>query len=153
MGDANELLPPGADPTAVRAEWIAAVNELVTRIEGWCKEFDWATRRALKQLKDKPIGAYEVPMLLIQQWDVKLLLEPISRFVAGANGRVDLYTMPEYDDMAVLTRENGDWVLLRVEFGRERWPAMSLTCDTFKQVIETFVDRRTEIGPEFVACP
>src|SRR5207248_1192305 len=103
--------------------------------------------------KDKPIGAYEVPMLLMQQWDVKLLLEPVSRFVSGADGRVDLYTMPQYDDLAVLTREHGVWMLWWVELGREQWPAMPLTRDTFKCVIETFAGRRMGTEPEFVAWP
>jgi len=133
------------DIAAVRDEWIAAVNELVTRVEGWCKEMDWVTRKAPKKFKDKRIGAYDAPMLLLQHWDNKLLLEPISRFVAGEDvtGRIDLYTMPEYDDVAVLIRQNNDWKM-RVQCGKEESDFVPFTRDSFKDVIETFARRHAE---------
>lgn len=143
MSDTNGAMKD-IDVAAVRTEWVAAVNELVARIEGWCKELDWATARAPKRLKDKLLGAYEVPMLLLQQWDTKLLLEPISRFVAGeADGRVNLYTMPEYDDVAVLIRRNGNWQM-RVQLGKDERDFVPFTRDTFKEVIETFARRHAE---------
>jgi hypothetical protein len=77
----------------VRDEWIAAVNELVIRVEGWCKELDWATRRAPKRITDDhPIGHYAVPMLRMQHWDIQVLLEPASRFGVRNDGQCDLYT-------------------------------------------------------------
>ena len=57
------------------------------------------------------IGVYKAPMLLIQRWDVQLLLEPIARFVGGADGRIDLYRMPQYDEVAMILRKNGKWRL------------------------------------------
>ena len=108
---------PTADPAAVRDEWVAVVTELVERVEGWCKELDWATRRAPKTIKeDKPLVPYEVPMLRMQYWDVQLMLDPTSRFGIRNDGQCDLYIMPAYDDMAVVYRRDGDWFL------RERKP-------------------------------
>jgi hypothetical protein len=135
--------PPRADAAAHRDEWIAAVNELVTRVEGWCKELDWATRRAPKRIKDRILGTYELPMLLTQQWDAKLLLNPDEPDRAMGEGRVNLYTMPEYDDVAVLLRRNGDWTM-RVQMGKDERDFVPFTRDAFKDVVETFARRHAE---------
>lgn len=132
------------NPSALREEWIAAVTELVTQVEGWCKERDWSTRRAPKRIEDKAHGDYEIPMLLMQQWDAKLLLIPISEFVGlEKDGRVDLYTMPEYDDVAVLIRRKGEWIM-RVQLGKEERDFIPFTRDSFHEVTETFVRRYAE---------
>ncbi len=93
----------------VRDEWLRAVEQLVTNVEGWCKANDWPTRRIDKHITESPIGEYVAPALLIQVDLVKLLLEPVARFVPGAEGVVDLYRMPEYDDVATLYRHGGAW--------------------------------------------
>jgi hypothetical protein len=82
---------------------------LVSEVEGWCKAKDWPTRRIEKHIEESKIGEYVVPALLIQVDLVKLMLEPAARFVTGADGVVDLYLMPQYDDMASITRRNGVW--------------------------------------------
>jgi hypothetical protein len=146
MGDANELLPPGADPAAVRDEWIAAVNELVTRVEGWCKELEWSTRQAPKRITDDhPLPTYEVPMLLMQYWDVRLLLEPTSRFGMRNDGQCDLYVTPAYDDMAVVYRRAADW------FIRERTPQglgteQPLTSESLRQIAKQLRSHHAEAG-------
>ena len=100
-----------ANREKVREQWLADVGQLVDQVEAWCKEQGWATRRALKEIEEMDLGAYQAPMLLIQQWDVQLLLEPIARFVGGADGRVDLYRMPQYDEVAMILRKTGKWRL------------------------------------------
>jgi hypothetical protein len=100
---------PIADWEKVRDEWVRAVEQLVTDVEGWCKANDWPTRRIDKRLEESKIGEYVVPALLIQVDLVKLLLEPVARFVPGADGVVDLYLMPQYDDTASIYRRNGIW--------------------------------------------
>jgi hypothetical protein len=47
--------------------------------------------------------------LLIQADLAKLLLEPVSRFVPGGEGLIDLYLMPEYDDIASIYRYGDGW--------------------------------------------
>jgi hypothetical protein len=42
---------------------------------------------------------------------VEVVLNPIARFVPGANGAVDLYVAPAYDDIASLYLEGDHWVL------------------------------------------
>jgi hypothetical protein len=41
---------------------------------------------------------------------VEVVLNPIARFVPGANGAVDLYVAPAYDDIASLYLEGDHWV-------------------------------------------
>jgi hypothetical protein len=136
---------PLADLAVVRDGWVAAVNALVGQVEGWCKELDWPTRRASKRVKDKTLGEYEVPMLLMQQWDAKLLLNPDGPFIVGADGRVNLYTMPEYDDLAILLRQGTDWQM-KVQMGRDQREPVPFTRETFKDVIETFAQRHAQAG-------
>jgi hypothetical protein len=110
--------PAARDPAEVRNEWVAAVTALVDQVESWCKELDWASRRALKQISDdEPLGPYQVPMLRMQYWDVHLMFDPTSRFGVRNDGQCDLYVMPAYDDLAVVYRRGNEW------FVRARTPS------------------------------
>ena len=42
---------------------------------------------------------------------VEVVLNSVARFVPGANGAVDLYVAPAYDDIASLYFEDDHWVL------------------------------------------
>lgn len=94
----------------VRDEWVRVVERLVTDVESWCQENGWPTRRIEKQLKDTRIGEYVAPALVIQVDLVKLMLEPIARFAPGSDGVLDLYRMPQYDDVASIFLRDGRWV-------------------------------------------
>ncbi len=62
-------------------------------------------------MSDSRLGAYEAPALLMQKETTRVLLDPIARFTPGADGVVDLYLMPAYDDIASLYLVNGEWRL------------------------------------------
>ena len=47
----------------------------------------------------------------MQKETTRLLLDPVARFAPGADGVVDLYLMPAYDDIASLYLVNGEWQL------------------------------------------
>ena len=49
--------------------------------------------------------------MLLQKETVRVLLDPIARFAPGADGIVDLYLMPAYDDIASLYFVDGQWRL------------------------------------------
>lgn len=93
----------------VRDDWVGAVEELAKTVEGWCQARGWPTRRIDKRMTEAKLGEYVVPALLIQVDLTKLMLEPVARFVPGADGVVDLYLMPEYDDTASIYRRGGEW--------------------------------------------
>jgi len=60
---------------------------------------------------DSILGEYEAPALLMQRDFARVLMEPITRFAPGADGVIDLYRMPAYDDIARLYRADGEWKL------------------------------------------
>lgn len=102
---------PRADTDQLRMEWLARLSRLVDTIEIWAKELDWSTRRVEKRIEDSEIGTYVAPALVFQQDTVRALLEPIARSAPGAEGIVDLYLMPAWDDIATLYYYGGEWRL------------------------------------------
>jgi hypothetical protein len=94
-----------------RAIWIERVTSLVDEVERWATEMGWSTRRVEKKLDDVRIGKHRVPALLMQQDTFRVLLEPVGRSTPGAEGVVDLYLMPAYDDIASLYFYEGRWNL------------------------------------------
>lgn len=101
------------DPQAVLTEWLGRLEDLVKTVQTWATELDWSTRRITKKMKEPELGVYQAPALLLQFETVRLLLEPIARDVPGAEGTVDLYAMPAYDDLATLVSKGGKWKLHR----------------------------------------
>lgn len=96
---------------ADRNKWIERVDQLVSQFETWLREMDWSTRRITKKLDDSRVGKHRVSALLMQEETFRVLLEPIGRSTTGADGVVDLYLLPAYDDIASLYFENGEWRL------------------------------------------
>jgi hypothetical protein len=94
-----------------RAIWIERVHVLVDEVERWATEMGWSTRRIEKKLDDVRIGKHRVPALLMQQDTFRVLLEPVGRSTPGAEGVVDLYLMPAYDDIASLYFYDDRWNL------------------------------------------
>jgi len=92
-----------------RASWIDRVASLVDQVEQWAREMDWSTRRVERKLEDARIGKHRVPALLMQQDTCRALLEPIGRSTSVAEGVVDLYLMPAYDDIASLYYYGNRW--------------------------------------------
>ena len=60
---------------------------------------------------DREVGDYDAPALVMQEGVVRLLMEPIARSAIGAEGVVDLYRMPAYDDVAGLFFSDGRWMI------------------------------------------
>lgn len=94
-----------------RAIWIDRVFALVGQVEQWAKEMGWSTRRLEKKLDDPWIGKHRVPALLMQEDLCRILLEPLGRSSLGAEGIIDLYLMPAYDDIARLLYNGNQWDL------------------------------------------
>jgi hypothetical protein len=94
-----------------RRAWVELVVNLVARVEDWARQLGWATRRIEKKLDDTEIGKHRVPALLMQEGTCRVMLEPVGRSAPGAEGIVDLYLMPAYDDIASLYFHDGQWNL------------------------------------------
>ena len=96
---------------AERAAWIERVARLVTTIDKWARELGWVTKRIEKRIEDPRLGDHKAPALVMQDDFTRMALEPISATAMGADGVVDLYLMPGYDDIASLYHEDGGWRL------------------------------------------
>jgi len=105
----NELEQIARNRLAALRAWLNRVGDLVDRVEQWGQELGWATRRIEKRLEDSGVGTHTIPALLLQEETVRALLEPVSRRAPGAEGVVDLYLMPAYDDIASLFFREGNW--------------------------------------------
>jgi hypothetical protein len=60
-------------------------------------------------VNEKGFVPYEVPVLVLDRGEAEVSLVPVARKVPGADGLVDFYVMPDFDDVASLYRENGQW--------------------------------------------
>ena len=96
---------------AIRREWLDRLGALVEEVKGWAQASGWRTRRFDKTVKERRLGTYKVPVLLMEKDTVEVVLNPVARFVPGANGAVDLYVAPAYDDIASLYLEGDRWVV------------------------------------------
>lgn len=91
--------------------WLTMLAGLIGSVEGWAKELGWSPKRIEKPMEDSEVGRYAAPALLLQEETTKVLLEPITRSAPGAEGVVDLYLMPGYDDIASLYYYKNRWNL------------------------------------------
>jgi hypothetical protein len=99
------------DPRAVKDEWLGRLESLVQDVKGWAEAAGWRTRRITKTVSERRLGKYEVPVLLMEKETVEVVLNPVARLVPGADGAVDLYLSPAYDDIASLYFEGDHWVV------------------------------------------
>ncbi|MFI5456334.1 MAG: hypothetical protein ACHRXM_12875 [Isosphaerales bacterium] len=111
MATADVPKNPSVDVETVRVEWLNRLRLLIDRIERWAKELGWSTRRIEKKMKDSQLGTYRAPALILQEETARVLLDPIARSAPGAEGVVDLYLMPGWDDIASLYYSDGEWQL------------------------------------------
>lgn len=137
----GEIEQEATERNRARSAWMETVNALVDQVEGWAKQLDWSTRRVEKKLEDSFIGEHSVPALLMQEDTCRILLEPVGRSAPGAEGVVDLYLLPAYDDIATLYYCNQRWNLHyvfpnsnSVASAREA-EAMPLTKESFEKVL------------------
>jgi hypothetical protein len=122
-------------------DWLGALVGLIRSVEGWVKELGWSTRWIDKPLEDPQIGKYRAPCLLMQEGTDRILLEPVGRSAPGADGVVDLYLMPAYDDIASLFRRGGEWTVHYIFSGMTgitdplKAPAKPLSKETLHEVL------------------
>jgi hypothetical protein len=111
MATKKKLHEPVEYPGVLRDEWLSVLADLTRRVKSWAEGLGWSTRQISKKMKDSRLGSYEAPALLMQKETTRVLLDPVARFVPGADGVVDLYLMPAYDDIASLYFVDGKWRL------------------------------------------
>ncbi len=120
--------------------WLGRYSTLLSSVETWVKDLDWATRRIEIPMEDSHIGKYKTQGLLMQEGKDRILLEPRGRSSSGTEGVVDLYLMPAYDDIASLYYYDGLWNLHYLMQGtigisRAEAPAKPLSKETLQEVL------------------
>src|SRR5438094_155105 len=88
----QQLAP--VDAESAREEWFRAVTALTEQVGEWAARWNWPVERKTLDVTEELLGTYGVPMLEIQTEWGPLFLEPVARYVMGAEGRVDLYAYP-----------------------------------------------------------
>ena len=146
---------PDANLISLRDEWLNRLSRLVDTVAAWAEELGWSTRKIDKSMQDSQVGPYRVPGLVLQsQTDAtKALLEPIARSAPGADGVVDLYLMPAYDDIATLYCYDGSWHL-HYAFSAGTPPtesmrtaeAQSLSKDNLEKILEKMRENAAQAG-------
>lgn len=94
-----------------RKQFQSRIDDLVNKVRGWVEPHEWVTKAYPKKMRDGDNQIYELPALFLQKGPTRLLLDPVAYDVPGAEGVVDLYLMPTYDDMASLFFDQGDWTI------------------------------------------
>lgn len=94
---------------SMRAEWTNRIVDLVDDVDKCGSELGWSSRRIVYRVDDSYIGRHELPALVMQKDLCKVILQPVSRTPQGASGLVDLYLLPQYDDIASLYFYNNQW--------------------------------------------
>jgi hypothetical protein len=138
------------EPGILQSEWLDRLSTLLKLVRSWAEELDWSTRQIKKAMQDSRLGNYEAPALIMQKGATRLFLDPIARFAPGADGVVDLYLMPAYDDIASLYFVNGEW---RLHYMSPGTPSVAtireaesspLSKDTFAQVLDEMTNNASE---------
>lgn len=83
-------------------DWMSRLSALIELVDAWVTALGWSTRHIEKKMQDSELGTYRAPALLMQEGTTRVILEPIARSAPGADGVVDLYLLPAYDDIASL---------------------------------------------------
>jgi hypothetical protein len=93
----------------VLEEWLSAINALEGQAEEWAEEAKWRTRRVNKKMSESLIGPYKATQLLIFAEPNLYVLDPVARFVPGAQGAFDFGIQPSYFTTSVYRDDSGIW--------------------------------------------
>jgi len=110
-----------SDKTDLLADWLNAVNRLVSDISVWAQEDGWTVRADQIEITEEALGPYTAPMLEIDTPDGRLILEPIARIVFRGEGRVDFYAWPTLFRVMLLYKPTEKRWIVRTDSGIN-WP-------------------------------
>jgi hypothetical protein len=123
--------------TMVRDEWMDALNKVGGQAEKWSSEVGWRSRRVNKAISESLLGSYEAPQLLIFAEPNLYVLDPIARFVPGAQGLLDLSVQPSYNTSSLYRDDSGKWhVHLEIRNGVAHGTRVDWSKDAFLRCIE-----------------
>jgi hypothetical protein len=90
-------------------DWLELPKDPLDNVKAWAEAAGWETRLTSRDVNEKGFVRYEVPVRVLDRDEAEVSLVPVAPKVSGADGLVDFYLMPEFDDVASLYREDGQW--------------------------------------------
>ena len=118
MSAAGPISPSEVDRE--RDAWVRTVDALLADVERWSRQRNWLVARQPKTIDDdNGFGPYQTEVLFVQCGQGRVYLDPIGRFVARADGRVDLCAFPSLNRVMLLRR--GDTWRVMTDSG-VAWP-------------------------------
>jgi hypothetical protein len=107
----------------VISDWMTIIDDLLSEIEGYCADYVrdqlLSLTKAAVWVAEDGISQYSAPCLEIKSGAERVLVHPIGRFVAGADGRVDMSRVSSDQDKSALRRV----MMLRIhnDVGKFQW--------------------------------
>ena len=93
----------------VLAKWMCAIDAVEGKAREWSAKVAWRTRRVNKKVNESLIGPYEAPQLLIFAEPNLYVLDPVARFVPGAQGAFDFAVQQSYHTTSMYRDDKGIW--------------------------------------------
>ncbi len=93
----------------VRDEWVAEIDRVLAEVASWADDLSWRSRHETKSLSETLIGEYDASQLLIFDDQNLYVLAPMARFVAGAQGALDLSIQPSFFLTTLYRDDQGQW--------------------------------------------
>lgn len=126
-----------------KKEWLQAVSQLYSEIEGWLsdlvKDNFISIHYDKKTISEELLGAYEIDVLRIVFFNGQAVtLTPKGLQVIGAAGRIDIKIGSEII-MLVRTGDNFQWTLAKRE-GRAKPKQWYFNEETFKELLTEFAE-------------
>ncbi len=141
------------DSSQLREQWLSSLDELIVTVKAWCEPDGWVTRKIDKTMRDSQLGKHSAPALLMQRDTTRVLLDPVGHSAPEAEGVVDLYLLPAYDDIARLVSRNKQWsifYLFRSRAGNSprlkgiEEEFLPLTRETLRAILEDMIKNADE---------
>ena len=128
---------------AVRQEWIANCEKLMSKIAGWLqplKDKNWLEIQSENiPIREDQLGDYEARSLRLVFLDSQILtFRPVGRFILGAQGRVDVVSGGTLLVM-LLHKENDEWEFARRERRYEKHEKPVRRWEFNKSTLEEFL--------------
>jgi hypothetical protein len=89
---------------ARRQQWMARVEAEINQIEGWAHAQGWSTARAVRNMNERMLGEYTVPVLRVRLPVGEVNVIPVALNVIGADGRIDIEAFPALNRVKLIGR-------------------------------------------------
>jgi hypothetical protein len=91
-----------------RRQWIERVEALINQVDGWATAQGWATARTTKNVTERLLGEYMIPLLRVRLPGGEVHVIPVGLHVIGADGRIDIEAFPTLNRVKLIGRDK-EW--------------------------------------------